>query len=719
MKRIPAIFLNSPKAQCSIHESGKMIYSAIRASQKFEWDYVDLDHGRVVNAKNYACAVYNYHPATMPGLDVREIRKSNLFKGTIILETLPASVFPLCPSDVFDFHLAIDPTIEVQPGRIYPLPRPIGKCYSPSTQEKQNEGIPTIGTFGLGTPGKGFERVVDAVNREFDKAVIRVNIPAAYFCDGATYGLQHKPYADYLVEVMKRVAKPNITIEYTKHFWSQEALIQWCRSNTVNVFLYDRIQPGLSATTDQAIAAGRPLVVSDNTTFRHIHPYVQPYPFWSIKDSIANGPHAVGEIQKVWNTESFRVGFEHALLDAAKRHQRDMQNETLHSPACVQWTLANEPVKKVRRLKHSISEILNKIKVKILKIDTPDKPLLDTPDRPLPSYQMRYSGQNVPDVLFVNHKDAQCGVHQYGRNIAEQLSKLSCIRLHYATADNSKDFFSSYDCINPSAIIFNHYPYTMPWLTPNLVNSLPVQKLGFLHEMDEESVAELDNTLFDWHLISDPTIQSTRTDVFQSPRLLTSYCNYFPLPKIPTFGSFGFGFPSKRFPECIKRIQDEYDEAKIMIHMPFNKLVDPGGKITKSTIHECKALMRKPGISLKIQHKFLSPKRLLDSLAMNTANIFLYDETISKGISSVLEYAIAARRPLIVNDCPMFRHVTAKAPEVSIRNRMIKEIVSDGISPLVPFYNEWSEAMFQKQWHEFFCKVLKLNEYSHVKQGAA
>ena len=130
MKRIPAIFLNSPKAQCSIHESGKMIYSAIRASQKFEWDYVDLDHGRVVNAKNYACAVYNYHPATMPALDVREIRKSNLFKGTIILETLPASVFPLCPSDIFDFHLAIDPTIEVQPGRIYPLPRPIGKCYS-------------------------------------------------------------------------------------------------------------------------------------------------------------------------------------------------------------------------------------------------------------------------------------------------------------------------------------------------------------------------------------------------------------------------------------------------------------------------------------------------------------------------------------------------------------------------------------------------------------
>ncbi|MGI9448214.1 MAG: hypothetical protein ACR2NI_11220, partial [Pirellulales bacterium] len=91
----------------------------------------------------------------------------------------------------------------------------------------------------------------------------------------------------------------------------------------------------------------------------------------------------------------------------------------------------------------------------------------------------------------------------------------------------------------------------------------------------------------------------------------------------------------------------------------------------------------------------------------------------SKGISNILEYAIAARRPLIVNDCPMFRHVTALAPEISIRNRSIREIVSDGIIPLVPFYNEWSEAMFQKKWQEFFCQALNLNDHSNIQQGAA
>jgi hypothetical protein len=139
----------------------------------------------------------------------------------------------------------------------------------------------------------------------------------------------------------------------------------------------------------------------------------------------------------------------------------------------------------------------------------------------------------------------------------------------------------------------------------------------------------------------------------------------------------------------------------------------------KSTVRECKLRVRKQGIILSFRHSLLTPKQLLDSLARNTANIFLYDETPSKGISNILEYAIAARRPLIVNDCPMFRHVTALAPEISIRNRSIKDIVSDGIIPLVPFYNEWSEAMFHKRWHEFLCHSMKLNDHSSMEQGAA
>ena len=36
--------------------------------------------------------------------------------------------------------------------------------------------IPIIGSFGFATLGKGFELVVDAVNKEFDEAVVRISM---------------------------------------------------------------------------------------------------------------------------------------------------------------------------------------------------------------------------------------------------------------------------------------------------------------------------------------------------------------------------------------------------------------------------------------------------------------------------------------------------------------------------------------------------------------
>ena len=57
-----------------------------------------------------------------------------------------------------------------------------------------------------------------------------------------------------------------------------EALIDWCHENDLNCFMYTRDQPGLSATTDQAILSGQPLLTLTNATFRHIHPYIPPYP---------------------------------------------------------------------------------------------------------------------------------------------------------------------------------------------------------------------------------------------------------------------------------------------------------------------------------------------------------------------------------------------------------------------------------------------------------
>jgi hypothetical protein len=705
MAQYRAIFLNSPQAQCSIHESGKMIFSAIADSSQFDWVYADLHEKYQPDATAYDCVLFNYHPGTMPWLDMQAVRGIECLKGTIILETLPDSCFRMCPPDLFDFHLAIDPTVSEIPGRVYGLPRPLHSIATQTLADPAEMAEPTIGTFGFATPGKGFERVVDAVNREFDRATIRVHIPQADFADKEMHRMHNMPYVEYLLQLMRKVAKAGVTIEATHAYRSQAEIVAWCGQNTINVFLYDRIQPGLSATTDQAIASGRPLLVSDNQTFRHIHTYMPAYPDWTLRQAIALGGQAVRKIQEAWNPDAFRKHLERAVLESMQVH-----HTSLRPPSVISFPQKPQPSKLVR----NIVRVTNKIRAMIQKrlsraSHSQQPPAPDTIETPL-------HGSGL-DVLFVNHSAAQCGVHQYGLNIATQLRTIAGVRLHYKTASSANDFFEAYKSLRPAAVIVNHFHATMPWFTPEVAREIAVPRLGFLHEMTPDAVESLDNSLFDVHLVSDPTNRSSRPDVFHSPRLLPDFCNYDAEPTVPTFGSFGFGIANKGFEECIDRIQAEYDEARIIFQMPFNDVIDRSGAChAQATAERCRKRVLKPGITLEIHHSFLKTRALLKFLGSNTANIFLYDESLHRGLSSVLEFAVAARRPLIINRCQMFRHVSSLVPGISLHDRTIREIVAEGIAPLVPLYNEWSAAMFRKRWREFLLHDLP-NRYVIRNKG--
>ena len=713
MAQYRALFLNSPQAQCSIHESGKMIFSAIRDSSQFDWVYADLHKKYQPDATAYDCVLFNYHPGTMPWLDMQAVRGIECMKGTIILETLPDSCFQMCPPDVFDFHLAIDPTVREIPGRLYGLPRPL-RVSTHSLADLAETDEPTIGTFGFGTPGKGFERVVDAVNREFDRATIRVNIPQADFGDTARRRMHNMPYVEYMLQLMRKVAKAGVTIEATHAYRTQEEIVAWCGQNTINVFLYDRMQPGLSATTDQAIASGRPLLVSDNQTFRHIHTYMPAYPDWTLRQAIALGGQAVRKIQQDWNPDAFRKHLERAVLESMQ-----VDHTSLRPPSVIcfpQSGLAGmvsrgiKQSKFMREVVRGTNKIRARIRKRIFGASSSQQPAApDTIETPL-------HGSGL-DVLFVNHPAAQCGVHQYGLNIATQLRAIAGVRLHYQTASSANDFIEAYKSLRPAAVIVNHFDATMPWFTPEVAREIEVPRLGFLHEMTPDGVESLDNSLFDVHLVSDPTDRSSRPDVFHSPRLLPDFCNYAAEPIVPTFGSFGFGIANKGFEECIDRIQAEYDEARIIFQMPFNDVVDrSGAHHAQAPAERCRKRVLKPGITLEIHHSFLKTRALLKFLGSNTANIFLYDESLHRGLSSVLEFAVAARRPLVINRCQMFRHVSSLVPGVSLHDRTIREIVAEGITPLVPLYNEWSAAMFRKRWREFLLHDLS-NRYSSGNKG--
>ncbi|WP_137128563.1 hypothetical protein [Rhizobium sp. FY34] len=326
-KPLRGLFINTAKEQCSIHESGNMALSALLDEPRIRLDYVEIrredyhsldskdflkkiskDYGTEIDSGSYDFTVVNYHHFTMvPFVGKRQLDGLPGAKYAIVLEVEPHDCLSFCPYGWFDGYIVLDPSVRDDRPEVFAFPRPIEDML-PGNLERVDE-IPIIGSFGFGTPGKGFELLVDAVNREFDRALVRINIPSNIYADDAMASVHGENYARYLAKICKRIAKPGIDVEFTYDFMSKDELIEWCGRNTLNCFMYTRKQSGLAATTDQAIASGRPLLVSGNQTFRHIHDYMRPYPGTTLRQAIEHSGHVVKTIQKDWSPQSFRDQF--------------------------------------------------------------------------------------------------------------------------------------------------------------------------------------------------------------------------------------------------------------------------------------------------------------------------------------------------------------------------------------------------------------------------
>jgi FkbM family methyltransferase len=307
-KKLSGLFINCVEAQDSIFESGKMAYDCLVNSTKYSLDYLEIAEHKATIPTNHDFYLFNYHHITMSWLDTKSLRKT--LPGTLItlvLEVSPNDPFIYCPQDDFDAYCVLDPTLRLNNSNVHAFPRPLEtfgevEPYIP-------KDVPVIGTFGFATTGKGFEHVVDAVNKEFEKAIVRINIPYASYAD------ESHSLAKKLSETCKRKAKDGVEVIVTHDFMSKNDLIKWCGQNTLNCFLYDRNMPGLAATTDQAISSGRPLITSKNNTFRHIQSYIKPFPYQSLKDAIEKTEPKVSKIQDDWSAEKFREKFEQVLDD--------------------------------------------------------------------------------------------------------------------------------------------------------------------------------------------------------------------------------------------------------------------------------------------------------------------------------------------------------------------------------------------------------------------
>jgi hypothetical protein len=294
------IFYNAPKADCSIYESGKMCYEALKLSEKYLLDYSETSD-KVEG--DFDFVVFNHHP----WVNTWMVNRINDFPGktfTIVTEVgHDGHVMPWTPP-VFQHYIILDPTI-IDTENIHGFSRPL-ELYK--TRKKENEQL-VIGSLGFPTKGKNWEEIITRTQEEFDEALIRFHIPNATYVPNSQYEIDKIVFS-----CVSLIRKPKINIEFTHHYMDKNQLIEWCSQNTINVFLYNRNQSGLAATTDQAIIAERPIYVSQNPTFRHILQYLHPYP-QTIGEAIKTTLPAVRQMKKDWSPLEFAIKFESILLE--------------------------------------------------------------------------------------------------------------------------------------------------------------------------------------------------------------------------------------------------------------------------------------------------------------------------------------------------------------------------------------------------------------------
>lgn len=309
MKR--GCFINSLRANCSIYESGLMIYDILKESTGYTLDYVETDktlrNYYKVAKPPYNFHIINWHPYTL-AIPQQLIVKFPA-RIAIVVEVGPVEYTPITP-DFFDAFAIIDPTKKKVPGKYYPLPRPVLRLPIKPLLDKDKL---VLGSFGLYSRQfsneKRFGEIIENANISGRECIVRINLPRP------DYTSTPLPIIIDYGKWLKSLAKSNVEVRVTHDYMSREQLVEWLSEHHMNCFPYYRERAGLAAVTDQSISAGRAIMTTECNTFRHLHKYIGHYPKESYPSLVGSTLDGVKQMQEDWSPENFRKEFNEMLAD--------------------------------------------------------------------------------------------------------------------------------------------------------------------------------------------------------------------------------------------------------------------------------------------------------------------------------------------------------------------------------------------------------------------
>jgi len=259
------LFLNHKKRQCGVYQYGMRLYDILLKTKDIQYIYEEVeiieDYRCVLsNHSDIDLIIYNYCGATMNYLNRDTIQK-NVKNLCILHESADISFF--------DFHINICSLEDYVPRPIFEniesiLNKPIHNSF---ITQYTDTNIPIFGSFGFGFDNKGFGRLVKMVNDQYDNAVIKLLIPSADF------GPKREEMTYLIQNCQSQISKSGIQLIVSHDFLTNEEVLQFLNSNTMNLFLYDELaeRQGFSSVIDYVLSLNKPFGISNSHMFRHIY----------------------------------------------------------------------------------------------------------------------------------------------------------------------------------------------------------------------------------------------------------------------------------------------------------------------------------------------------------------------------------------------------------------------------------------------------------------
>ena len=294
--------------------------------------------------------------------------------------------------------------------------------------------------------------------------------------------------------------------------------------------------------------------------------------------------------------------------------------------------------------------------------------------------------------LFISQKGLRCGVYQFGRRVFSALSHGKNIRWQYLECEGADEALSTLKRNRPEIIVLNYHPSTMDWAVTSRWRDQGAVVFSIFHEAHQSGADQVEPSCFDFLLCADPTLIPRNPIIVPVPRVTIDYeIAEIPSPELFTIGSFGFATHGKAFDRLCTQVNSEFDHARIRLNLPRhdNESI-VSDEHTDAVIASCRSAVTKPGIDLIIRQDFLDDAALLQFLAGNTINAFLYEDQTERGISSCTDYALACGRPLAITKSTMFRHLHGVNPSICVEDCSLGAIAERGgreLAPLRAAYN--------------------------------